>query len=303
METVPFCFSSYHPEGRGERLDKLLSLAYPGFSRTLWAETIHQGMITVNGRVTTSLSIRVPLQAVIQGSFPAREPLEDKGEEISLTKVFEDDQILVINKPAGLVVHPGAGNWQGTLLNAILYHYPESQHIPRAGIVHRLDKDTSGLMVIAKTEAAHTYLVAALKARQVKRLYTAWVAGVLNDSSCVINAPIGRDAKARTKMAVTPQGKEAITHVQVVRRFKDSTVIECALKTGRTHQIRVHLASMGHPLIGDTVYGGPRYATLPRQALHAHALGLYHPISKEWMTWTTPLAQDLKEVLDGLSST
>ncbi|MDR2838973.1 MAG: RluA family pseudouridine synthase, partial [Azonexus sp.] len=225
-------------------------------------------------------------------------------EDIPLDILFEDAALLVINKPAGLVVHPGSGNRNGTLMNALLHHVPGIEAIPRAGIVHRLDKDTSGLLVVAKTLAAQTDLVRQLQARTVRRIYLALAAGVVKHSGSV-DAPIGRHPAQRVKMAVVPEsrgGKAAKTRFRVLETFAHCALLECSLETGRTHQIRVHLASIGHPLVGDPVYGRAKanLPDFPRQALHAARLGLVHPASGQEMLWETPLPPDMSELLETL---
>jgi 23S rRNA pseudouridine1911/1915/1917 synthase len=225
--------------------------------------------------------------------------------------LFEDESILIINKLAGLVVHPGSGNWNGTLLNALLHHAPQLSEIPRAGIVHRLDKDTSGLLVVAKTITAQTALVRQLQARSVQREYYALVYGEVVRAGTV-NAPIGRHPTLRTKMAVVEGGKPAITHYTVAERFLGCTLLRCKLETGRTHQIRVHLAYIRHPLVGDCVYikGAQKcaphlrhiLAAFPRQALHATQLGLEHPITGEWLEWQAPMPEDIMQLLKSIRS-
>ncbi len=234
-----------------------------------------------------------------------------KAENLPLDIIFEDDAILVINKPAGLVVHPGAGNTHKTLVNALLHYLPELKKLPRAGIIHRLDKDTSGLLIIPKILNAHTKLVKQLQARTIKREYTAVVQGVLIAGGS-INAAIGRHARLRKKMAVTEgsHGKAAISHYRVIERFNHHTLINVKLETGRTHQIRVHMAHIHHPLVGDKTYPGrfhlPKKAGpllmnclrhFPRQALHAHCLGITHPISLQTMTWHIPLPEDMEQLI------
>ena len=229
-------------------------------------------------------------------------------EVIDIPIIFEDDQILVINKPAGRVVHPASGNWSGTLLNGLLHHYPELTQIPRAGIVHRLDKDTSGLMVVAKTLVAQTELIRQLQTRTMQRVYRAIVDGHA-PSSYTIETLIGRDPHNRLKMAVLKfGGKQAITHVRVLERFSTHSFIECRLETGRTHQIRVHMRETKHPLTGDQTYGNPRHKSsqailnavksLQRQALHAYSLTLAHPTSGAEHTWQAPLPDDVRLVLE-----
>jgi 23S rRNA pseudouridine1911/1915/1917 synthase len=225
-----------------------------------------------------------------------------QAENIPLDIVFEDEALLVVNKPAGLVVHPGSGNWSGTLLNALLAHAPQLQQLPRAGIVHRLDKDTSGLLVIAKTLASHTHLIRQLQARTVTRLYLAVAHGLLRRSAR-IEAPIGRHPTRRTRMAVIAHGKPAVTHFESVELLQRATVLRCRLESGRTHQIRVHLHSIGHPIVGDPAYGTKRAGTTPefhRQALHAERLELAHPATGEWMSWRVPLPSDMTQLIAAL---
>ena len=228
--------------------------------------------------------------------------------------LYEDSALIVLNKPPGLVVHPGAGNREGTLVNALLHHAPELANVPRAGVVHRLDKDTSGLLVVARTLAAHTHLVAQLQARTVKREYFAIVAGVMTAGG-TIEAPVGRHPSERTRMAVVVGGREAVTHYRVLERFRGHTYVRVNLETGRTHQIRVHMAHLHYPLVGDPTYGGrlrlpaDSSSTLrealrhfKRQALHAGVLGLIHPESGAALQWDAPLPADMQQLLEALRS-
>ena len=286
------------------RLDQTLARLLPQHSRSRLQGWIRAGQVSIDGTATddTKRKMRGAEQIAIQtAAEPAQ--LAQQAEEIPLQVVYEDDALLVIDKPAGLVVHPGSGNWSGTLLNALLHHAPQLKGLPRAGIVHRLDKDTSGLLVVAKTPEAQTHLVRQLQARSVKRLYLALVAGkVARDGT--VDAPLGRHPVQRTKMAVVARGRAARTHYRVIERFKNTTLLECALETGRTHQIRVHLTSIGHPLIGDPTYG-KRTSMVPladfkRQALHAWRLGLIHPQSGETLEWEAAMPQDFADLLECL---
>jgi len=286
----------------GLRLDQALARLLPEESRTRLARLIDDGHVTVDGAAAAPrLKLRSG-EAVEVALVPRPEELAYQPQEIALAIVHEDEHVLVIDKPAGLVVHPGSGNWEGTLLNALLHHAPNATRLPRAGIVHRLDKDTSGLLVVAKTEAAQQSLVRQLQARTVKRTYLAVARGVIARDATV-DAPIGRHPVQRTKMAVVDSGKPAVTHYRVRERFAAHTFIECDLETGRTHQIRVHLASIGHPLEGDPAYAGKAPRLLARQALHAWRLGFVHPASGEAVRFESPLPQDLQELLERLRKT
>ena len=296
-------------EFAGCRLDQTAAQLLGDYSRARVQQWIKQGDLRVDGQV------KKPKEKLLGGECLTLDTvLEPEGdwqpELIQLDIVYEDDDILVINKPAGLVVHPAAGNRQGTLLNGLLNHCPDLEAIPRAGIVHRLDKDTTGLMVVAKTLAAHHSLVKQLQARTVSREYQAVCFGVMTGGGTV-EAHIGRHPRVRTKMAVVKSGgKEAITHYRVEQRFADFTHVRVKLETGRTHQIRVHMAHIGYPLVGDSVYAGrlkvPRGASdtliealrsFPRQALHAGELGLIHPQHEDYMHWEAPLPGDMVQLL------
>ncbi|QJQ05226.1 RluA family pseudouridine synthase [Undibacterium piscinae] len=292
-----------HSDICGERLDKVLPKLVPQYSRSRIQQWIEAGFVTVDGQTgRTKMTLLGDEHIII---YPQAAPDEGayKAEDIALDIVYEDDAILVVNKPAGLVVHPAAGNWSGTLLNGLLFHRPNLANVPRAGIVHRLDKDTSGLMVVAKTLIAQTELVRQLQARSVKREYAALVWGTTNQSGTV-DAAMARHSKDRLKMAVSQSviAKPAITHFQrlatgMLERFP-VTLVACHLETGRTHQIRVHMQSLGFPLVGDTLYGKQHLARFfNRQALQARRLGLIHPVTGEMIEWEIPLASDFAELL------
>ncbi|HCE8154250.1 TPA: 23S rRNA pseudouridine(1911/1915/1917) synthase RluD [Pseudomonas aeruginosa] len=287
----------------GQRLDQIAAQLFPEHSRSRLAGWIKDGRLTVDGAVLRPRDIvHSGAQLVLEAEQEAQG--EWLAQDIELEIVHEDEHILVIDKPAGLVVHPAAGHQDGTLLNALLYHVPDIANVPRAGIVHRLDKDTTGLMVVAKTLEAHTKLVAQLQARSVSRIYEAIVIGVIT-SGGTIDAPIGRHGVQRQKMAVVDAGKVAVSHYRVLERFRAHTHTRVKLETGRTHQIRVHMSHIGYPLVGDPVYGGrfriPPVASqtlvqtlreFPRQALHARFLELDHPATGVRMKWESPLPED-----------
>ncbi|MBH9395294.1 23S rRNA pseudouridine(1911/1915/1917) synthase RluD [Pseudomonas aeruginosa] len=287
----------------GQRLDQIAAQLFPEHSRSRLAGWIKDGRLTVDGAAARPRDIvHSGAQLVLEAEQEAQG--EWVAQDIELDIVHEDEHILVIDKPAGLVVHPAAGHQDGTLLNALLYHVPGIANVPRAGIVHRLDKDTTGLMVVAKTLEAHTKLVAQLQARSVSRIYEAIVSGVIT-SGGTIDAPIGRHGVQRQKMAVVDAGKVAVSHYRVLERFRAHTHTRVKLETGRTHQIRVHMSHIGYPLVGDPVYGGrfkiPPVASqtlvqtlreFPRQALHARFLELDHPATGVRMKWESPLPED-----------
>ena len=290
----------------GLRLDQALAKLLPEYSRSRLQEWVTQGQVTLNG---TSATIKQKVWGgeaiyLLPKSDPADQPY--LAEDIPLDIVHEDDSIIIINKPVGLVVHPGSGNWQGTLLNALLHHAPQLAGVPRAGIVHRLDKDTSGLLVVSKSLIAQTDLVRQLQARTVSREYLALAHGeVLRQGK--VDAPIDRHPAQRTKMAVVEGGKPAVTHYAIVEAFPGCTLLRCKLETGRTHQIRVHMASIRHPLVGDHIYikGAQKcppalretLGNFPRQALHAERLGLEHPETGEWMEWQVDMPADMQQLL------
>lgn len=288
----------------GMRVDQVLALAFPDHSRSRLQRWIEAGRVMLDD--TPALGKRRLGGGERIRVHPPEESAtrRDQPEAIAIAVVEQDATILVIDKPAGWVVHPGAGNPRGTLLNALLAHLPHLATIPRAGIVHRLDKDTSGLMVVALTLEAQTALVRQLQARTVTREYIAVVTG---DIACggVIEAPIGRHPRRRTEMAITRTGRPATTHYEVIERFSGATLVRCRLETGRTHQIRVHMASLGHPLVGDPVYSRRRDPGLPRflrQALHAQKLALVHPGSGRHREWNSAIPGDMLALLSALRS-
>ncbi len=295
------------PEHAGRRLDQSLAELLPEFSRSRLTAWIDAGRVRVNDGAASRKQKVWGGESVAVEPEPLPEETSHRAEAMDLDIVYEDEDILVINKPPGLVTHPGAGNWEGTLLNALLHHTPQAAGLPRAGIVHRLDKDTSGLMVVAKTLEAQTQLVRDLQARTVKRVYWAVARGVFERLSGDVEAPIGRHPTQRTRMAVlagdSTAGKPALTHWTVLEQYDGCAWVECRLATGRTHQIRVHLAHIGHPLVGDPVYGGRGRAMLPafhRQALHAVRLGLAHPRTGAALEWEAPPPADFRELLASL---
>jgi 23S rRNA pseudouridine1911/1915/1917 synthase len=302
------------PEHLAEkRLDQILSQLFPAYSRTRLQQWIRCQQVWVDNELKRPRD-KIKAGAKITILANLNEEVSWEAEELPLNIIYEDEAILVINKPAGLVVHPGVGNTHKTLVNALLHYLPELKKLPRAGIIHRLDKDTSGLLIIPKILNAHTKLVKQLQARTIKREYMAVIQGLLIAGG-TINAPIGRHPRLRKKMAVTEllSGKPAVSHYRVVERFNHHTLIKVKLETGRTHQIRVHMAHIHHPLVGDKTYTGhfhlPKKASsllinclqqFPRQALHAQCLGIIHPISLQPMEWQSPLPEDMTALINCL---
>jgi 23S rRNA pseudouridine1911/1915/1917 synthase len=284
----------------GLRLDQALARLFHQYSRNRLQEWLRAGHITVDGR-TARPRTQVTGGEKISVAPPRPPDAAPRAQRMPLKIVHEDAALMVIDKPAGLVVHPGAGQPDRTLMNALLAHAPALAGVPRAGIVHRLDKDTSGLLVVAKTVESQASLVRQLAERTMRRAYLALVQGD-PPASGTIDAPVGRDARARTRMAVTHRGKPARTTYRVLERFGRAALVECRLDTGRTHQIRVHFQHIHHPLVGDTVYRrGTRHGiAFPRQALHAAELSLRHPVSGDAMTWRAPLPRDFKRLVDEL---
>lgn len=296
----------------GQRLDVALAEVYPSYSRSRIKQWIEQGQVRVDGRQVKPRSKvyaeqTLHIDVMFEDANPRCEP-----QAIALDIVFEDEHLLVVNKPDGLVVHPAAGHASGTLQNALLHHAPACRQVPRAGIVHRLDKNTTGLLVVAKTLSAHNALVEQLQARAFRREYQAVVQGVMTGGGTV-DRPIGRHRHDRKKMAVREEGKAAVTHYRVLQRFRAHSHIRVKLETGRTHQIRVHMQSIRHPLVGDPVYGGrsklppaagealvAQLRGLRRQALHACQLGLQHPATGEAMQWQASLPTDMQSLLQAL---
>ena len=295
-------------EWGNKRLDQAAAALFPEYSRSRLQQWIKSGALTVNGQQWRGRDKLIGGETLaLQAELEAEGDWQPEAMELDI--VYEDDEILVLNKPVGLVVHPAAGNHTGTLLNGLLHHCSSLINIPRAGIVHRLDKDTSGLMVVAKTLNAQNQLVVQLQDRSMGREYEAVVQGQMTGGGTV-DEPIGRHGTQRTKMTVSPTGKEAVTHYRVLHKFPSHTYIRCKLETGRTHQIRVHMAYIGHALVGDATYAartrlakgvGPELrellATFPRQALHAKQLGLIHPVTGDYMEWQTELPDDFEHLL------
>lgn len=280
------------------RLDKALVTMASEFSRNHLQTLIEQGHVQLDDKVATAPSRRVQAgQRLVVELVPTPESRAFRAEPIPLQLIFEDDHMMVVDKPAGLVVHPAAGHWSGTLLNGVLAHHALAATLPRAGIVHRLDKDTSGLMVVGKTLPAVTALVRAIGLREVHREYVALVNGRLHGAPFRVDAPLGRDPQSRVRMAVLSQGKPAQTDVTPLTVAEVDgggvTAVRCKLHTGRTHQIRVHMAYKGHPLVADPLYGGRPALGLVRQALHAERLGLAHPVTGDWMWFRSALPTDL----------
>ena len=297
---------------QGMRMDKALAISFPEFSRSTLQKWLKQGLIVVDEEIPSQRD-QVQGGEVVELMVPQAEPVAWQPQPISLNIVYADDYLVVVNKPAGLVVHPGAGNPDGTLVNGLLHYDASLAGLPRAGIVHRLDKNTTGLMVVARNESARLNLIKQLAGRSLKRTYYAVVQGV-PVAGGVIDEPIGRDPNDRRRMMVSPTGKPAVTRYWVKQRFRSHVLLRCQLETGRTHQIRVHLRYIGYPIIGDSVYGGRR--RLPpkvsddlrngllgfsRQALHAKRLALSHPHTKEHLEWSAPVPADLDALITSLA--
>ena len=297
----------------GNRLDQIAAKLFPEYSRARLQSLIKEGKLLVNGKESRAKD-RLILGDQIAVTVEPQKPLDHQAEPIPLNIVYEDDALLIINKDAGRVVHPAAGNRSGTILNGLLHLIPDLKTIPRAGIVHRLDKDTTGIMVVAKTSGSYASLVNQLTQRTIKREYEAVVVGVLTGGG-VVNAPIGRHPVHRKKQAVNEAGKEAITHYRIISRYRSHTHVQLNLETGRTHQIRVHMAHINHRLVGDPLYGGRLQmpvASSPgltnilqnfkRQALHAKSLTFMHPETGRQVSWEVETTNDMRELLVALRS-
>ncbi len=293
-------------KSNGQRLDKYIGDADVGISRSYAAKLLENGDITVNGR-EISKNYKLKLGDVVEIECPEPEFIMAEPENISLDIVYEDDELLVVNKPQGMVVHPACGNYTGTLVNALLYHCGNSlsaiNGVVRPGIVHRIDKDTSGLLVVAKTNSAHIHLSAQIKEKKASRRYIALLNGKLSQDG-TISKPIARHPSDRKKMAIVAGGREAVTHYRILENYSGYTLAECILETGRTHQIRVHMASLGHSIVGDRVYGIKKEKIKTEgQLLHAATLGFVHPKTLEYIEFSAPLPQYFEEIIKKLENT
>ena len=290
-------------ESENNRIDKYLAEVFNGKSRSYIQGLIEKENIKVNGKSIKS-NYKVKENDEILIVMPEALELEVEAEDIPLDILYEDNDVIVINKPQGMVVHPAPGNYTKTLVNALLYHCKDLSTINgviRPGIVHRIDKDTTGVLVVAKNDEAHNFLSKQLQTHSMKREYIALVEGRLKEDKGTINKPIGRNKKDRLKMGIVDDGKRAVTHYEVLERYKNTTLIKCVLETGRTHQIRVHMASIGHPLVGDEVYGFKKQRfKLKGQVLHAKTLGFIHPKTKEYMEFTTNLPEYYNNLIEKL---
>ncbi len=299
MEQFEFKISE---EQANERIDKLMTTFHPDWSRTQIQQWIKEGNITVNGE-TVKTNYKAQFNDKLELEIPEPELLEVEPEPIDLEIVYEDEDVIVVNKPRGMVVHPAPGHSSGTLVNGLMYHCKDLSGINgviRPGIVHRIDKDTSGLLMVAKNDRAHESLVNQLKAKTTKRVYKAIAHGVISHDVGTIEAPIGRDKKDRQSMTVTEDGRDAVTHFTVLERFDNYTYVQCELETGRTHQIRVHMKYIGFPIAGDPKYGPKKTLNIEGQALHAAVLGFEHPRTKENLLFEAPLPQEMVTLLEEL---
>jgi 23S rRNA pseudouridine1911/1915/1917 synthase len=303
------------PDSDGERLDRTLSALFPDHSRSALSRLIEQGHVRIDTNEATKTSLRVSGGQQVEIEFPSPAPSSVSSEDLPLTILYEDADLAVIDKPAGLVVHPSAGHESGTLVNAILFHVKDLSGVGgeiRPGIVHRLDKETSGVLVIAKNDHAHRTLAEQWNTERIRKEYLALVYGTPDPPRGSVNAPIGRDPRDRKRMAVVRGGRHAITDYEVVERLRHVSLLRCRLRTGRTHQIRVHMKHIGHPIVGDPVYSGPQWRGIPdkklqkalgsmkRQALHAARITLPHPTTGEVMTFESSMPGDLAELVEAL---
>ncbi len=287
----------------GERLDVFMTRSIPDLTRSRASKLIDEGLVTVDGQQKSKVSTKLRAGQGVAVTVPPPKPTKLEPEEMDLSIVYEDSDLVVIDKPAGLAVHPSPGHYSHTLVNGVLAHCDDLSGIggeKRPGIVHRLDKDTSGLIIVAKNDAAHVSLADQLKERKVEKTYIALVEGLVTPPEGRIEAPIGRDAKHRLRMAVVENGRDARTTFRVLREVGRRTLLEVRPQTGRTHQIRVHLASIGHPITGDALYGRRGDAPIARQFLHAQRLAFQHPRTGERLELETPLAEDLQQALNEL---
>lgn len=287
--------------GKESRLDVYLCSKIEDKSRSFIQNLIEEGKVLVNNSLKKS-NYKLKIKDIVEITIPDPVELNIKAEDIPLDIVYEDRDIIVVNKPQGLIVHPAPGVYEGTLVNALLNHCSDLSGIngvSRPGIVHRIDKDTSGILVVAKNDFAHGKLSEQLKNHSMKRKYIALVEGVIKDSGGTVNAPLGRHNTERMKIAVVKDGRTAITHYKVLERYKNNTLIECQLETGRTHQIRVHMSYIGHPLVGDPVYGYKKQRfNLNGQLLHAKVLGFIHPTTNEYMEFESDIPEYFKRIID-----
>lgn len=291
-----------------QRIDKFLSIIYEGQSRTFFQKLIKDGQVTVNGQTITKNSFLVSADDIVKVQIPAVQSVDIVAENIPLDILYEDADVLIVNKPKDMVVHPSAGHYTGTLVNAIMYHCENSlsgiNGVIRPGIVHRIDKDTTGSLIVCKNDQSHMDIAEQIKVHSVNRIYHGIVIGNLKDQEGQIDNYLSRHPQNRKKMAVCSpnQGKHAITHYKVLKSFKNYSYVEFKLETGRTHQIRVHMSSIGHPLVGDIVYGPEKQPIkgLQGQTLHAKTIGFIHPTSKEYVEFEAPLPEYFKELLEKL---
>ncbi len=293
-------------DGEGLRIDAYINENIEEFSRSYLQKLIGDGNVRQDGTKVMKKNYRLKKGMILELTVPEPEKIQLEAQNINLSIIYEDEGLLVINKDKGMVVHPAPGNYDGTLVNALLYHCDSLSSINgviRPGIVHRIDKDTTGLLLVAKNDMVHKNLSEQLKDHSITRVYYALVEGIIKEKSGTVDAPIGRDPSNRLKMAVVENGKNAITHFEVLRSFKDTTLVKCKLETGRTHQIRVHMSYIGHPIVGDSSYGFKKKRhSFSRQALHAKKISFYHPVEKRTMTFTCPMPEDMKKLIEKMKA-